>query len=424
MRPLLKSAFFVATFAALALSLRAADFDLAAKATNELGVDLHRQLAHGDDNLCLSPYSIESALAMTFAGADGDTRSEMARVLHFPNDSDAIHASFAALQSSLSEMVQGTEKEGAHRKKTGQIPDEPITLAIANRLFGQVGYDFRDPFRELVKKFYGAPFETLDFKKDPEAARAHINKWVAEQTRDKIRDLIPPKGVNEITRLVLTNAIYLKAPWADDFPEGLTKSKPFHIRGRTAIDIPTMNNRSQFGYARRDGYTAVALPYFGSELQFVILFPDEVNGLGKMESKLNADMLAQCAKLKPKDVDLELPKFKIEPPTIPLSDKLKTLGMKTAFDQPPGSANFDKMAPRKPNDYLAVSEVFHKTFIAVDEHGTEAAAATAVAMEVASAMRKTPPPPIYVKVDRPFLYAIQHVPSGACLFIGRETDPR
>jgi serpin B len=136
-------------------------------------------------------------------------------------------------------------------------------------------------------------------------------------------------------------------------------------------------------------------------------------------------MLAQCAKLETKrDVDLELPKFKFQPPTIPLGETLQVLGMKTAFDIPQGSANFDKMAARKPNDYLAISEVFHKTFIAVDEKGTEAAASTAVAMEMASAMRKPPPPPIPVKVDRPFLYAIQHVPSGACLFIGRVTDPR
>src|SRR5207248_8466526 len=145
----------------LTASLRAADFDLAAIATNQLGVDLHRQLARGEENLCLSPYSIQSALAMTFGGADGDTRVEMARVLHFPNDGDAIHASFAALQSSLGEMAKKTEKIAEQSKKMGG-PSEPITLAIANRLFPQTGYDFRDAFRDLVKKFYGAPFEPLD----------------------------------------------------------------------------------------------------------------------------------------------------------------------------------------------------------------------------------------------------------------------
>lgn len=403
---------------------RAADFDFAASATNQLGIDLHRQLARGDENLCLSPYSIQSALAMTFAGADGETRTEMARVLHFPNDGDAIHASFASLQSSLEEMAKKTAKIVEQSKKMGG-PSEPITLAIANRLFAQTGYDFRDPFRALVKKFYGAPFEPLDFKNDVEGSRQHINKWIAERTRDRIRDLIPANGIDATTRLVLANAIYLKAPWANEFSDFFTKPKPFHVHGGATVDVPTMNNVKKFGYAKQNGFTAVALPYSGNELQFLVLVPDQVNGLRALESKLTAEMLTQCAKLETKrDVDLSMPKFKFEPPTIPLSDKLKALGMKSAFDVPTGSANFDRIAPRKPNDYLAISEVFHKTFIAVDEKGTEAAAATAVAMLARAAMRSPPPPPILVKVDRPFLYAIQHVPTGACLFIGRVTDPR
>ena len=409
-------------FAAIA-SLNAADFNLATTATNQLGVDLYRQLGHGDENLCLSPYSIESALAMTFAGADGETRAEMARVLHFPNDGDSIHASFSSLQRSLEEMRNKTAQIAEQSKKKSG-PSEPITLSIANQLFAQSGYEFRDPFRELVQKFYGAPFETLDFKSNPEAARAHINKWVAGQTRDKIRDLIPQGGIKELTRLVLANALYLKAPWAWEFNDAFTKPKGFHVRGGAAVDVPTMNNRKTFGYAKRDGFAAVALPYSGSELQLIILLPDEVNGLAKLESKLSADVLAQCAQLQPQDVDLELPKFKFTPPTIPLKENLEALGMKTAFDDPQGSANFDKMSPRKPHQYLAISNVFHKTFIAVDEKGTEAAAATAVVMMELTARREVPREPIHVKVDRPFVYAIQHVPSGACLFIGRVTDPR
>ena len=415
--------FLCALLFGFALSLRADDFNLAAKATNQLGIDLHRQLATGDENLCLSPYSIESAMAMTFAGADGDTRAEMARVLHFPNDGDAIRASFQSLQASLQEMSEKTAKIAEQSKKKSG-PSEPITLSIANRLFAQSDYDFRQPFIDLVKKFYGAPFETLDFKKDPEAARAHINKWVAEQTRDKIRDLIPQGGIKELTRLVLANAIYLKAPWAWEFNDALTKPKPFHVRGGAAVDVPTMNNQKTYGYAKRDGFTAVSLPYSGSELQLLVLVPDEATGLKNAESKLNAELLAQCAKLQPQDVNLELPKFRIEPPTIPLKENLEMLGMKTAFDDPQGSANFDRMSPRRPDKYLAISNVFHKTFIAVEEKGTEAAAATAVVMMELTAHLEKPKEPIHVKVDRPFLFAIQHVPSGACLFIGRVTDPR
>ena len=422
MRPSLRFAFINAAFVVFT-SLHAADLDLAASSTNQVGVDLYRQLAGGEENLCLSPYSIESALAMTFAGADGETRAEMARVLHFPSDDEAIHASFAALQSSLHEMSEKTAKIAEQStKKSG--PSEPITLSMANHLFAQSGYDFRDALQALLKKFYGAPFEMLDFKANPEAARGHINKWVADQTRDKIRDLIPQGGIKELTRLVLANALYLKAPWAFEFKEGFTKSKPFHVRGAAAVDVPTMEQQKPFRYAKRDGFTIVGIPYSGSELQFVILLPDDVRGLRDLESQLSAGLLAQCAKVQPQDVDLELPKFKFAPPTIPLKENLEELGMKTAFDDPQGSANFDRMSPRRPNQYLAISNVFHKTFIAVDEKGTEAAAATAVVMMELTARLEKPKEPIHVKVDRPFVYAIQHVPSGACLFIGRVVDPR
>jgi len=185
-----------------------------------------------------------------------------------------------------------------------------------------------------------------------------------------------------------------------------------------------MRKTTNFGYARREGFTVVTLPYAGNDLQFVVLLPDDINGLRDLESKLSADVLAGCAKLEKRDVDLHLPKFKLAPPTVALKEKFEALGMKTAFDIPPGSANFDKIAPRKPNDYLYISNIFHKTFIALDEKGTEAAAATAVVMMARSALMSPPPPPVEVKIDRPFVCAIQHVPSGVCLFLGRVTDPR
>jgi serpin B len=401
----------------------ATNFDFAAKATNELAVDLHRQLAKGDENLCISPYSIESALAMTFAGADGETRTEMARVLHLTNDS-AAPASFSALQHSLEEMSKKTAELVKQSKKFGG-PSEPITLNIANRLFAQKGYAFREAFLSLVKQNFGGAFEPIDFIADPASATQRINKWVVDQTRERIRDLIPGGALDKTTRLVLANALYLKAPWANEFAENATQPETFLVHGNAPTDVPMMRKTDkQFGYAKREGYTAVSLPYAGNDLQFLVLLPDEVNGLRALESKLTSELLAQCAKLQTRDVDLHLPKLKLEPPTILLAEKFEALGMKTAFDKPQGSANFDKMAPRKPNDYLYISQIFHKTFIAVDEKGTEAAAATAVAMMAGSALRSPPPPPIEVKVDRPFVYAIQHVPSGVCLFLGRVTDPR
>jgi serpin B len=400
------------------------NFELATKATNELGVDLHRQLATGDENLCISPYSIDSALAMTFAGADGETRREMTRVLHFPAGDD-VPGSFSALHNSLEQMSAKTAELAKESKKFPDVSgSEPITLNIANRLFAQKGYLFREAFLSLVKQNFGGAFEPLDFVADPAAATQRINKWVADQTRDQIRDLIPGGALDKTTRLVLANALYLKAPWASEFSQSATQSEPFFVRG-APVDVPMMRKTDKnFGYARREGFTVVSLPYAGNDLQFVVLLPDEIKGLRGLESKLSGDLLAGCAKLEKRDVDLHLPKFKLEPPTITLAKQFEALGMKTAFNQPKGSANFDKIAPRTPDDYLYISQIFHKTFIAVDEKGTEAAAATAVAMMAATGLRSPPPPPIEVKVDRPFVYAIQHVPSGVCLFLGRVTDPR
>jgi serpin B len=360
---------------------------------------------------------------MTFAGADGETRTEMARVLHFTNDA-RVPGSFAALQHSLEDMSAKTAELVKQSKKYGG-PSEPITLNIANRLFAQKGYPFRETYLSLVKQNFGGAFDPIDFGADPAAATQHINKWVADQTRYRIRDLIPGGALDKTTRLVLANALYLKAPWASEFSDYATKPEPFFVRGGGSSDVPMMRKTSDhFGYARREGFTVVSLPYAGDELQFVVLLPDEVNGLHSLESKLTGELLAQCAKLERRDVDLHLPKFKLQPATIALAENFEALGMKIAFDKPQGSANFDRIAPRKPNDYLCISQIFHKTFIAVDEKGTEAAAATAVAMMAGSALRSPPPPPIEAKIDRPFVYAIQHVPSGVCLFLGRVTDPR
>lgn len=401
----------------------AADPSAAASATNQLGIDLYKKLATDEGNLCLSPYSIESALAMTFAGAEGETRGEMARVLHLGKGEGEVHSSFAALQKALEKMAAESAKNAGSSRKFGG-PTEPITMTIANRLFAEKDYDFRPGFLTLVKNNYGAPLEPLDFKHDAGGATKRINDWVAEETRQRIRNLIPLGALDETTRMVLTNALYLKAPWAKPFEKEATKPQPFHVRGGQPVNVPMMQQRSHaFGYEKNPEYTAVSLPYSGGDLNFVVLLPHDVNGLPNLEKKLTAGMLMECAKLPATDINLSFPKFKMEPPTIALKSQLEALGMKTAFDDPPGSANFDRLAPRKPNDYLYLSKVFHKTFIAVDEEGTEAAAATAAAMAMATSAMQ-PQEPIEVKVDRPFVYLIQQTSTGVCLFIGRVTDPR
>ena len=400
----------------------AMDTAAAANAINSLGIDLLANTAKPDGNSLLSPYSIQSGLVLTYAGADGQTRDEMAKVLYFPKDDAVLNGSFAALRKELDGIEQSTAKIVADSKQRGG-PSESITLSVANRLFGQQGYDFREPFLNLLKDNYGAPFDSIDFVRAAASATKQINEWVADQTRQRICDLIPHGAINCKTRLVLVNAIYLKAPWESEFEKRATQPKLFHVAGKESVNVPTMFKQGEIGYLKRSGYTAISLPYVGADLQFLILLPNDVNGLSALEKKLNAKMLEDFSKLENQHISLYLPKFKIEPLTMNLGDVLQSLGMKSAFDHPRGSANFDKMAPRKPGDYLYISQVFHKTFLSLNENGTEAAAATAVVMMRALAIMRELKP-IEVLVDHPFLFAIQHRQSGACLFLGRVNDPR
>jgi serpin B len=394
----------------------------AAHAVNALGLDLLAKGGGANANALLSPYSIQCALAMTFAGAAGETRTEMARVLHYQEDEKALHKSFTHLQQALGEVAKSTAEISRKTAAMGGST-EPFTLTVANRLFGQQDYEFRQPFLDLVKEQYAAPLQLMDFIRNAEPERLKINRWVEEQTHDRIRDLIPNGALSSETRLVLVNAIHLKAPWADKFPDTATKPLPFHTGGAVAADVPTMRRVGRMGYDKRDGYQAVTIPYIGGDMQLLVLLPDAKDGLAGLEAKLTPAILTTCANPGHSEIDLSLPRFKLEPPLMELSKLLVTLGMQSAFNQPRGSANFDRMAPRKPDDYLFISEVFHKTFLALDEKGTEAAAATAVVMD-RSLARIDKPKPVEVRVDHPFLFAIQHRPSGACLFLGRVTDPR
>jgi len=394
----------------------------AAQAVNALGLDLLAKGTDANANALISPYSIQSALAMTYAGAAGETRTQMAKVLHYPQDETALHQSFTDLQKALEEVAKTTAERAKIAKDHGG-PGEPFVLTVANRLFGQDGYAFRQPFLELVKDRYRAPLEMMDFIHNADKERLKINGWVEEQTHKRIRDLIPANGLNDETRLVLVNAIYMKAPWAETFSEGTTQPLPFQVMGNKNLKVPTMCRTGHMGYAKREGYQVITVPYIGGDMQLLVLLPDAKDGLAAMEAKVTPDILSGCAKPGTSEVELFLPRFKMEPPLFKLGKVLCSLGMAGAFDKPQGSANFDRMAPRKPNDYLYISEVFHKTFLALDEKGTEAAAATAVAMMRATAFIEKPKP-LEVRVDRPFLFAIQHRPSGACLFLGRVTDPR
>jgi serpin B len=394
--------------------LQAADTDPATTAINSLGIDLLAMTGTSGGNALLSPYAIQEALSMTYAGADGKTRGEMAKVLHYPKDDTELNTAFASLQEELDAIHEQTEaavKATLPNERRG--PKEPVTLILANRLFAQSGFEFRKPFLDLLQDSYHAPLEQLDFATDPDKAKDQINGWVEEQTLKRIQNLVPDGALTKHTRLVLVNAIYLKAPWQKGFRENAITLGPFYVKGGPAENVPMMEGlEMKLGYAKRDGYTALSIPYSGSGLQFLVLLPDKVHGLAALEAKLTPKLLATCAKLDTDWVDLTMPKFKLEPPVMPLSVELKALGMKTAFDP---SANFGRMATRG----VQISEVFHKTFLSVDEHGTEAAAATAVSMVASDGDAAA-----FVHIDRPFLFAIQDCKSGACLFLGRVTDPR
>ena len=410
-----------ATFLSAAPVFAAEPTSTAAKAINALGIDLLRKAEPSDANALLSPYSIQSALAMAYAGADGVTREEMRKVLHFPKDDSEVNRSFAALRTALDEIVQESVTNVAQMKQWG-LTNDPIILNVANRLFGQSGYDFRAPFLALVKDDYAAPFEPLDFVSNPSGAVKHINDWVETQTRQRIRNLIPEGALNKLTRLVLVNAIYLKAPWAEPFQTSATRPGPFHLSGGKRVNVPLMTQTREFPYARGDGFNFLQLPYGDHQIAFLVLLPDKRDGLAALEAKLTSGLLAGRVKWETRDVTLYLPRFKLEPPMLPLGQKLKALGMKSAFDEPLRSANFERIAPRRADDYLYLTEAFHKTFLSLDEGGTEAAAATAIHMMTMGIHE--PVKPVEVRVDHPFLFAIQHRPSGASLFLGRVTDPR
>ncbi len=412
-------------FSSLALGtvvmVQAAVQDPAVTAVNALGLDLQRELQAMPGNVCVSPYSIQSALAMTHLGASGETRQEMARVLHY-GDTD-IGPALARLAAELESTRQASEKLVKQSRDHGG-PTEPLQWSVANRLYGQEDYAFRSDFLKQVKRDFGAPLETLDFIREAPQAVRRINAWVEQQTRERIRDLIPANGLTEDTRLVLVNALHFKAAWAEEFAESATADQPFHLPGGEKVAVPTMQRRDGMGHLSGQGFDAVSVPFVGGDMHLLLIVPKKRDGLAQVEAALTPETLAACARMERREVVLFLPKFKLEPPTLDLAGVLQGLGMKQAFDLPPGSANFDAMAPRRPDDYLCISKVFHKTFLAVDERGAEAAAATAVAMMRATAIMPEPEKPVEVRADRPFLFALQHARTGVCLFLGRLNDPR
>jgi serpin B len=362
--------------------------------------------AEEQGNLVYSPASIRLALAMTYAGARGQTAAEMAEVLRFDLDDAALHAAFNALDQALA----------SRNRQEPAGPDEierKVQLSIANSLWGQEGFAFLPEFLDTLAEHYGAGMRVVDFVNAAEAAREAINDWVAGETNDRITDLIPDGVLSEMTRLVLTNAVYLDATWSSVFDKEDTWEGPFFLLDGSQVTAEIMHQAGFFPYAAGEGWQAVELPYVGEELAMLFLVPD-AGRFAEVEQLTSGGLLDEViAALASAQVDLGLPKYEFRTKAS-VADLLKALGMPTAFD--PGTADFSGMTAE---DRLCISDVIHEAFIKVDEEGTEAAAATAVIMDLTAA----PMEGVDLQIDRPFLFSLYDRETGEILFMGRVLNP-
>ena len=365
-------------------------------ANNAFGFDLHGRLGREPGNLFFSPYSLSTALAMTHAGARGETAAQMAKALHLTLPPDQVDPAIHALM----ERFAGT---GGAR---------PYELAVANALWAQSGLSYEENFLERLDRYYGAGLRQLDFHADPEAARRTINAWVEEQTRDKIRELLPPPTITGQTELVLTNAIYFKGRWQAAFVKDRTAEGDFFISKDDKTRVPLMHQVAPFPYAETKDFQALELPYVGDQLSLLVVLPKERDGLSRVERDLGAAINIRLAS---RQVDVTLPRFKTTS-AFRLEDTLAALGMPLAFS---GNADFSGMNGR---GGLAISAVVHKAFVDVNEEGTEAAAATGVVMTRASAAKTAPP--VAFRADHPFVFLIRDAKTGCILFLGRVANPK
>jgi serpin B len=364
-------------------------------------LDLYQAIREEEGNLFYSPYSISLALAMTYAGARGETEQQMADTLHYTLPQDRLHSAFNALDLELASRGEGAEGKD----------EQGFRLNIVNAIWGQTGYEFLSKFLDTLAENYGAGLRLLDFVKASEESRGVINDWVAEETEGKIEDLLPPDSITSLTRLVLTNAIYFNAAWSHPFEEELTHDGTFNLLDGGQVTVPMMEQTKYFGYAEGEGYQAVELPYDGEELSMVILLP-ATGRFGEFASALDAERVASILKdIDPENVHLTMPKFTYES-GFRLKETLAAMGMPAAF----GAADFSGMDGTRE---LFIGDVIHKAFISLDEAGTEAAAATAVVVPTSA----PPSRMIEVTVDRPFVFMIRDIETDALLFLGRVVNP-
>jgi serpin B len=399
----------------------------AATAVNAFAADLARKLAGRDakekGTLFFSPFSIETALAMTSAGARGQTLEEMEKVLHLPNDP---HAALGAIIERLNGSIFALPKRAPVIAERPPVLPEPgprrrrsYELSVANAIWAQKGFPWEKAFLDLTRKHYGAGMIEVDFT-EPEDARKQINAWVENETHDKIKDLIGPNVLSRLTRMVLANAIYFKSDWLRRFDKKLTKDAPFTHADGTKADVPLMSLKGELNYGETwvGGRTGTAvqvleLPYAGKELSMLVFLPDTATGAQRLVERLTPELLGRV-ETKPTDVNVFLPRFKAES-ALCLKPVLMDMGMKAAF----GGADFTGMSSLGKD--LFIGHVLHKAFVDVNEEGTEAAAATGI---VINKRVSAPPEPKVFRADRPFVFAIRDNATGAALFLGRYSGPK
>lgn len=372
--------------------------DLARNA-NQFAMSLWQHMPAG--NLAVSPASIAIPLTIAWGGAKNATATQLGALLGLGGQQDIVLGRWGKLAKSLT-------------------ASKDLTLKIANRLYGEKTYEIDTTYFTIARHTFDVHIEPVDFINSAETIRQQINTWVADQTEQRIKDLMPPRSVGPATKMVIVNAIYFLADWLQPFDKSQTQPRDFWVNGTTKATVPTMQQVGAFRYASANGASMIELPYQGNTMAMYVVAPDAKDGLPAIEKNLAEVVKALQPALANKQVLLTLPRFTIDPPEpLKLDKALQALGMTDAFD--PAKADFTGLAnPKDPNQRMFISGVIHKAFVKVDEKGTEAAAATAIGAPGGG----PPPKPLEMRVDRPFVFLILDKATGLIMFIGRVTEPK
>ncbi|MFP4556730.1 MAG: serpin family protein [Bacteroidales bacterium] len=363
---------------------------------NRFALDIYKQFAAQDNqNIFFSPYSLSTAMGMTYAGAKGETKEQIAQAFHFPIDDSDLH-----------------EKLGSMKSQLERLSSEGVEVSIANQLWADEEYRFKWLYLWKVKRAYSAPIERMAFRSKPNDSRLEINSWVEEKTNNRIVDLLPKGSISDMTAMVLTNAIFFKGQWEEKFDEKKTAQAEFKAIKGSAVECKMMKRKGKYNLYKGNDIKLLELPYDGKDFSMLVLLPNEGTPLSKIEKGMKLEDLNHYISLmKQTEVQVSLPKFKFDA-EYQMKPILAEMGMTNPFSN---YADFTRMSGKSD---LKIDEIYHKAFVEVSEEGTEAAAATAVVI-----VRKSATVPEEFVANRPFMFIIRDNNSGNMLFVGRVTNP-